>query len=212
MAGLQDLLSQLVGQDAATRALQNELDYRKHFNQGSANVSSQAGKYFTSESPNVQTIPKSEFKRQDAAAYYTPIGNMLTLQKRQAGLESGDLASLVHELQHYKDELSKKNSMNTREGDDKTLQAIRDRINKYKDSIVDTQRDYLELLPRNEITGQQETYEQIPQLAGFESQLPAGMNLMQSRLGKMFTPEQKALIIRKMNPLPEGVDAIVGGY
>ena len=176
------------------------------------NIQSQPGRYLTAQQPNVQFVPREYLGEPGVNAMYQPSTNTVSMERRPGGLSSQDLGSLAHEFQHHKDTIAPQNPMNVRPEDEGLLRGIQGGLNRYTGQILDANRMPVDAQARGALTQQEGIKEVLPQLAGYEASLPAGMNLMQSGLGRMLTPQQKAMVMRRMNPLPKGVDAMVGGY
>lgn len=171
------------------------------------NMQSRPGKYLAANSPVVQFVPRAQLGEPGVNAMYQPSINTVSMERRPGGMTPQDLGSLAHEFQHAKDTQGAALPQ-----DEELLRGIQGNINRYTGQILDTNRMPVDAQARNALTQQAGAKEVMPQLAGYEAGLPAGMNIMQSGLGQTLTPQQKAMILRKMNPLPPGVDAMVGGY
>jgi len=104
--------------------------------------------------------------------------------------------ALVHEQQHYVDFfLTPKNKMNIYKGDENRLRELLEYKNKI-DSYANTRR--------NDIG------EILPELLDYESRLPAGQFITSTEFWNKLNNVQKAMIIRRFQPMPEGVDAMTG--
>lgn len=174
------------------------------------NMQSRPGKYLTSESPNLRFV--DQFADRNTTGEFIPSTRSMSLLRNPTGLNQDDMMTAAHEYQHFKDELAKNNPLNIRPEDSAMQDAIRAKINAYRDKPINLQTMPVDFDARSGLTGQQKPSEQLSQLAGYEAGLPAGMNITQSGLGQTLTPQQKAMVLRRMNPLPQGVDAMVGGY
>jgi hypothetical protein len=176
------------------------------------NLQSRPGKYIGAERPNVQFVPREYLGEQGVNAMYQPSVNTVSMERRPGGMNTQDIGSLAHEFQHYNDIQAAANPLNIRPEDEGMLRDVQGKIDRYTGQILDGNRMPADAQARNALTQQAGIKEVMPQLAGYEALLPAGMNITQSGLGQTLTPQQKAMILRRMNPLPQGVDAMVGGY
>lgn len=102
---------------------------------------------------------------------------------------------LTHEQQHYIDAISSRNPRNIYPTDELNLRGMLEQKNQIP-SFANTMR--------NEIG------EIMPELLDYESRLPSGKGITSTDFWKGLTNEQKALIIRRFQPMPEGVDAMTG--
>ena len=102
---------------------------------------------------------------------------------------------LTHEQQHYIDAISSRNPRNIYPTDELNFRGILEQKNQIP-SFANTKRDSI-----GEI---------MPELLDYESRLPAGRGITSTDFWKGLSNEQKALIIRKLQPMPEGVDAMTG--
>lgn len=103
---------------------------------------------------------------------------------------------VTHEQQHYVDAVhAPRNNKNVYPYDTRGLGEV-GRLKNMIDS------------PAN--TGRSSIGEVMPEILDYESRLPAGKPLTATDFWKGLNSEQRAMIIRKLQPMPEGVDAMTG--
>lgn len=210
---LKRLLSKYVGEDVASRWVQERFNDNVQYGLPSVvengkqrntrygtlkNLDVMPWRYMPPESSSVTVVPEKEWNS-DAYGTYSVLAGIRIPDKRYSHRPSENV--LVHEGVHAREMFSPANPLNTRKEDSGLLQDVAKKMLDVKGA------------GSSAFTGRQMVGEVIPELVDYESRLPAWKKLQSTEFFKSLPSNIQAMIMRRIFPMPNGVDAMVGqGY
>lgn len=139
-------------------------------------------------------VPNKDWKSAAEGEYSILGGVRMPESSRRSSLPSEHV--LTHELAHNSELLgAAANRSNVRPQDEGMFKQILEQMNKIESGAF---------------TKRQDTGEVVAEVKDYESRLPAWKRLQSTDFFKSLPNEVKAMLLRRLNPLPAGIDAMVG--